>query len=80
MKKFGFSDLPSGKVVGKAELEDVIKFDKESWKQDKKTCANWMPYRKYGFVLKNVRRVKPKEAKGKLGFFEVYSAFIQNNW
>ncbi|MBW2995648.1 ASCH domain-containing protein [Candidatus Woesearchaeota archaeon] len=70
MKRFGFSDLPAGKIVGKAELTDVIEFTKKSWKKDKNTCANWMPYRKYGFVLKKIKRIKPKKAKGKLGFWD----------
>jgi hypothetical protein len=71
MKQFGFSDLPAGKVVGKAELVDVIIFTKENWKKDTRTCANDMPYRKYGFVLKNIKKIKHFPAKGKLGFFEI---------
>jgi len=72
MKRFGFSELPTGVVVGTAELVDVIEYDEKNWKKDKRTCAEWMPYRKYGFVLKNVKRIKTFEAKGKLGFFNLH--------
>ena len=70
MQRFGFSELPAGFVVGVAELADVIEYNKKSWQKENRSCAGWMPYRKYGPVLKNVRRIKPISAKGKLGFWD----------
>jgi hypothetical protein len=71
VKSFGFDKLPAGVIVGKAELVDVKKYETEKeHKQDKdKHLAN-SSWGKYGFVLKDAKRIKPIEAKGKLGFWE----------
>ncbi len=70
MKKFGFDKLPVGVIVGEAELIDVKKYetDKEHRKDKNKHLAD-SSWGKYGFVLKNVKKVKPVEAKGMLGFW-----------
>jgi hypothetical protein len=71
MKKFGFEELPCGFIVGSAELVDVKKYenDLEHSKDKNKHLAD-TSWGKYGFVLKNAKRIKPIEAKGKLGFWD----------
>jgi len=72
MKKFGFENLPLGKIIGEAELVDVIKYaDKEQHKNDKDKHLADDSWGDYGFVLKNVKRLKPIDTKGSLGFWEV---------
>ena len=71
MKEFGFDKLPVGVIVGEAELIEVKKYenDLEHKKDKSKHLANSL-WGKYGFILKNVKKIKPIEAKGKLGFWE----------
>lgn len=70
MKKFGFKDLPCGFIVGKAKLVDVKKYinDKE-FKKDKDKHLATNDFGRFGFVLKDVRRIKLIPAKGKLNFW-----------
>lgn len=71
MKKFGFENLPNGFVVGKANLASVKKYDDtKDFIKDKDLHLATRDWGKYGFVLKNVRRVKPISAKGQLNFWE----------
>ena len=73
-KEFGFANLPTGCVVGKATLVDVKKYDseKEFEKDSEKHFAKgWWNPKAHAFILKNAQRVKPKAAKGQLNFFEV---------
>ena len=71
MKRFGFEDLQMGFIVGKAELVGVNKYknEKEFNKDKNKHLAN-RKFGKYGFILKNVKRIKPIPAKGQLNFWE----------
>lgn len=68
------SNLPRGAIVGEAELVSVKKyvskqdFDKDL---DKHWAEGFYSKHVYGFILKNIKRIKPKPYKGKLGFFEV---------
>jgi len=73
MKKFGFTNLPSGAIVGKAELIDVKKYhDKLEHEKDKNKHLADTSWGNYGFILKNAKRFhKPKPAKGMLGFWNV---------
>ncbi len=69
-----FKDLPTGCIVGKATLVDVKKYQsqKEFEKDaDKHFAKEWWSPKVHGFILKNAKRVKPKEVKGQLNFFEV---------
>lgn len=77
MARFGFSSLPTGCIIGKAFLVEVKpypskssfdadqslhyvpQFDKPVWKQ------------RYGFILKDICRLKEKSCKGQLNFFDV---------
>ncbi len=69
--------LPTGVIIGKAELVDVKKYENEEefLKDKKKHLSNkWLsPGSKrpsqYGFVLKNAQKIKPIKVKGKLGFW-----------
>ena len=72
MKKFGFEKLFTGAILGEAELVDVKHYasEKEHKKDQDKHLAD-DAWGNYGFVLKNVRRVKPVATKGKLGFWEL---------
>ena len=73
MEKHGFKKLPRGKVVGIANLIDTKPYPTENdWKADnEKHLAGHLPYNKkhYGFILTDVKRIKPKPCKGQLGFF-----------
>lgn len=71
MKKFDFEKLPVGVIVGETELTDVKKYKNDSeHKKDKNKHLADSSWGKYGFILKNAKRIKPIEAKGKLGFWE----------
>ena len=72
MKKFGFNSLPCGFIVGKAELVDVIDYKKnrKRFNKDKNLHLADESWGDFGFILKDVKRVKPIEYKGSLGFWE----------
>ncbi len=71
MKKFGFDSLPLGKIVGKAVLKDVKKYNsKEEFENDKDKHLASLEYGSYGFILKDAERIKEIECKGSLGFWE----------
>jgi ASC-1-like (ASCH) protein len=69
MEKFAFDNLPCGKIIGTCELIDVKKYESEKdFLEDKnKHLSN--SFSKYGFVLKNPKRIKEINVKGKLGFW-----------
>lgn len=71
MKKFGFESLPTGKIVGEADLVEVKQYkdDTEHEKDKDKHLAD-DSWGNYGFVLANVKRVDPIEAKGQLNFWD----------
>jgi len=72
MKEFGFINLPTGAILGKAELVEVkhYKNKKELMKDKHLHLANG-DWGNYGFILRNIERFeKPKPARGALGFWE----------
>ena len=74
VKSLGFDKLPIGAIVGEAELVDVKKYETpEQHKKDKEKHLADSSWGKYGFVLKNVKRIEPIPAKGMLGFWEIGS-------
>jgi len=76
MKRFGFDNLPNGKIVGEVELLEVKHYpDEESHNNDKNLHLANSYWGNYGFVLINPKRIKPIEAKGKLGFWEFNPSF-----
>jgi len=75
MAEWGLTDVPLGCIVGEAEIVGVKEYnDLASWNADNdKHCApltEWTKKR-YGYFLRNVKRLPPKPCKGKLNFFEV---------
>ena len=72
MKKFGFKDLPTQAIVGKATLVDVKVYnnEKDFLRDSDKHLTSNMKWGKYGFILIDIERIKPIECKGQLGFFE----------
>jgi len=70
MERFGYKDLPVGFILGEAELAEVKHYkNKEDFEKDSELHQG-KTFSEYGFILKNIKRQKPKEAKGKLGFWE----------
>lgn len=70
MKEFGFKKLSCGFILGKAKLISVKKYqNKEEFKKDKDKHLASEEWGQYGFILKNIKRIKPISAKGKLGFW-----------
>ncbi|MFA4952891.1 MAG: GNAT family N-acetyltransferase [Candidatus Pacearchaeota archaeon] len=72
MKKFGFNDLPCGFILGKAEIIDVknYKDNKYEFEKDKNLHLATSDWGNFGFILKNVERIKPIECNGNLGFWD----------
>ena len=71
MEKFGFEELPLGFILGEAELVNVKKYNnKDEFENDKDKHLASEDWGVYGFILKNVRRIHPVQAKGKLGFWD----------
>ncbi len=71
MKEFGFENLPCGFIVGKAKLIYVKKYETEKeHHKDKNLHLASDSWGNYGFILKDVKRIKPIPAKGQLNFWE----------
>ncbi len=74
MKKFGFKILPCGFIVGSAEIIGVKKYDnKNEFKKDRNlhlAGSSFESFGRYGFILKNPKRINPISAKGKLNFWD----------
>ena len=70
MEKFGFKDLPTGQIIGKAILVDVKDYEKtkDFEKDNDKHLAsrNWGGF---GFILKDAKRITPIKINGNLGFW-----------
>jgi len=72
MKRFGFVNLPTGCIVGKAFLKEVKHYsNKEEFEKDQNLHLASEDWGGYGFVLENAQRVKEMPCKGKLGFWEI---------
>jgi|SRR3989344_3657489 len=73
MKKYNLKDLSIQSIVGKVNLIDVKKYnnEKEFLQDSNKHLASDIKFGKYGFVLNSVKRVKPIQYKGQLGFFNI---------
>ncbi|MBT4377135.1 ASCH domain-containing protein [archaeon] len=71
MDRFGFKELPTGCIVGKATLIEVKKYkNEEEHREDKKLHLADNYWGNYGFILENVKRMKAIPYKGKLNFWE----------
>ena len=72
MKKFNFQDLPCGFIVGKANLVDIKEYkDNKEFIKDKSLHLASEEWGKYGFILKDIKRLEPIPYKGQLNFFEI---------
>lgn len=71
MKSFGFSDLPLGKIVGSAVLVDVKEYknNREHAIDKDKHLAN-SSWGKFGFILKDVKRIDGPYVNGRLNFWD----------
>jgi len=73
MKKFGFSNLPLGFILGTAELADVKDYGKlgdEEFENDKNEHLAGKEWGSFGFILKNPERINMTKAKGNLNFWD----------
>jgi hypothetical protein len=71
MKKFGFTNLPCGFIVGKAKLVKVKRYcNDDEFIKDRDLHLATSDWGNYGFILKDVKRIKPIPAKGQLNFWE----------
>ena len=73
LERFGLKDLITGAIIGKAELIEVKEYSNEDefLKDSGKHLATEFKFGKYGFILKNVKRIKSIPCKGQLNFFNV---------
>jgi hypothetical protein len=72
MEKFKFREnsLPLGFIIGKANLFDVKKYEnKEDFAKDSGLHLATTDWGEYGFLLKDVKRIEPVQAKGALNFW-----------
>jgi hypothetical protein len=73
MKRFGFkiSELPLGYIVGKAKLIDVKQYlNNTEFQKDKNLHLATKEFGNYGFILKDVERIKPIKCNGNLNFWD----------
>ena len=71
MERFGFSELPTGCIVGKVTLTDVKRYLNEGeHRKDRNLHLASIFWGKYGFVLKSPERIPPIKVNGKLGFWD----------
>ena len=73
LEQHNLKDLITGAIVGQAELVDVKKYisEEDFLKDSDKHLAKEFKFGKYGFILKDVKRIKQIPYKGQLNFFEV---------
>lgn len=81
VKEFGFGDLPTGVIIGKAFIQDVKKYrnNKDFYRDSSLHLATkrlielegWALKSKYGYIISKVKRLKPTPYRGMPGFFPV---------
>jgi len=78
MEKFGFKQLPTGCIIGKAFLKDVKKYNSEKeHNQDKNLHLASSIWGRYGFILENPKRITPSiPCKGSLNFWNFNKKFV----
>jgi predicted transcriptional regulator len=71
MKRFGFTNLPTGSIVGRANLIDVKTYEnEEEHAKDNNLHLASNLWGNFGFVLKDPVRINPIPFRGQLNFFE----------
>lgn len=79
MQRFGFKDLPTGCIVGKANLVGVKNYqNQEEHAKDKNLHLANSSWGNYGFIIENAQRIKPILAKGKLNFWDFTEQTLKN--
>ena len=81
IEKFGFRDLPTGVIIGKAFLQDAKRYpDDAAFYRDAKAhlatraiikLEGWEAKPKWGYSITKVERLKPIPYRGMTGFFPV---------
>jgi len=81
MQIFGYNNLPTGVIIGKAFLENVKRYqnDKEFYRDSELHCATrkiiklegWDMTTKYGYLITKVQRVETVPYRGMPSFFPV---------
>lgn len=76
MRRFRFTELPLGFIVGKANLVDVKRYANylDFFKDQNLHLAN-KSFGEFGFLLEDVRRTDIIPAKGQLNFWEFKGNF-----
>ncbi|MBN1923860.1 MAG: ASCH domain-containing protein [Nanoarchaeota archaeon] len=71
--RMNINELVTGAIIAKAELLTVKKYDtkKELLKDSKKHYAEDYKTPCHGFLLNNIKRIKPVYCKGRLGFWKI---------
>jgi len=70
MKRFGFEELPCGFIIGKVSLVGVKEYTNEKeFRQDKNLHLSDFGLIRYGWILKNPKRINSIPARGTLGFW-----------
>ncbi|MBM3232040.1 ASCH domain-containing protein [Candidatus Pacearchaeota archaeon] len=71
MHKFGFKELPTGRIVGKTTLTNVKHYKTQlEHSKDKNLHLANEAWGNYGFILGNARRIKEIPTKGKINFWD----------
>ena len=81
LRAFGFSQLPTGVIIGKAFLRDVKKYqDEKSFYGESHlhlatpevlALEGWSLKTKYGYLVSDTVRMDPVPYRGLPGFFEI---------
>jgi len=81
IEKFGYHELPTGAVLGKAYLKSVKRYKnpEEFYRDEDLHLASkedielegWKDRPKYGYVISKVERLTPVRARGMPGFFDL---------
>lgn len=82
-KRFGFTDLPTGCIVGKATITGVKEYrDMHEFNADQNkhhATPGWYDAKAKGFLLTNAQRITPIPCKGMLNFFNVPDTLIKKS-
>lgn len=70
-EEFGIKNPVTGALIGKAELVDVKEYKNEKEFKNDYNKHFAKTFVRYGYLLRNIKRIKPIPYKGKLNFFEV---------
>ena len=77
-ESFGIKNPVTGALIGKVELVNVKEYkNKKEFDEDyrKHFAKNFV---RYGYLLRNIKRINPVPYKGKLNFFEVKTKHLNS--